>query len=189
MSPTIYGFGSGYFNKQSIQISMLTRASLKAGQALVIGDGKGVWNYVHIDDLTDLYILLLQKILHGETVPSGEQILFSETGTFSWNEASQGIADALFKLGAIKTVDVKQVSLEDIAGQLFAGDMLLAEVGFASKWVISWFFVDSTLLMRLPSSRTKSDLARELGWKPVKTEQDFKNHFLAEAKLILEATR
>ncbi|KAF8850555.1 NAD(P)-binding protein [Acephala macrosclerotiorum] len=168
MSPTIYGIGSGEFNKVSIQVPRLIRASLKAGQALVIGDGKGVWNYVHIDDLADLYVILLQKILDGEKVPVGEQILFSETGTFSWIDLSRGIADALYRLGAIKTADVKQITLEDAASHLFDGNLLGTELGFTSN------------------SRTTSDLARELGWKPVKTEQDFKSHFLEEAKLILE---
>ncbi|KAK6614274.1 hypothetical protein H4I96_00595 [Botrytis cinerea] len=162
------GLKLGKFNTLSIQFPMLIRASLKAGQALVIGDGKGVWSYVHIDDLAKLYIILLQKILDGEKVPMGEQILFAETGTFSWIDASQAIADALYTLGAIKTVDVKQVPLEDAASQLFEGDLLLTELAFSSN------------------SRTKADLARELGWKPMKTEQDFKNHFLQEAKLIFE---
>jgi nucleoside-diphosphate-sugar epimerase len=133
MSPTIYGVGSGKFNKLSIQGPRLIRASLKAGQAFVIGDGKGVWNYVHIDDLADLYVILLQKILDGEKVPAGEQILFSETGTFSWIDLSQGIADALHRLGAIKTADVKQVTLEDAAGHLFGGNLLVTEVSFSSK--------------------------------------------------------
>jgi hypothetical protein len=35
------------------------------------------------------------------------------------------------------------------------------------------------------SSRTRADLARELGWQPQKTEEDFKKHFLEEAQLIM----
>lgn len=133
MSPTIYGVGSGKFNKISIQVPGLIRASLKVGQALVIGDGKGVWNYVHIDDLANLYALLLQKILEGEKVPVGEQIMFSETGTFSWIDLSQDIADALYKLGAIKTANVKQITLQDAANHLFDGNLLGTELGFTSK--------------------------------------------------------
>lgn len=136
MSPTIYGIGSGKFNKLSIQIPMLIRLSLKSGQAIVIGDGRGIWNYVHIDDLAELYAILLRKILNEENVPSGEQIMFSESGSFSWKDASQGIADALCKLGVTKTADVKQISLEDAARQFFGGNALVAEVGFSSKWVL-----------------------------------------------------
>lgn len=133
MSPTIYGVGSGKFNKLSIQVPRLIRASLKAGQALVIGDGKGVWNYVHIDDLADLYVIFLQKILNGDKVPVGEQITFSETGTFAWIDLSRGIADALYKLGAVKAADVKQIPLEVAANDLFGGNLLGTELGFTSK--------------------------------------------------------
>ncbi|CZR69193.1 related to NAD dependent epimerase/dehydratase family protein [Phialocephala subalpina] len=170
MSPTIYGVGSGKFNKLSIQVPKLIRASLKAGHALVIGDGKGVWNYVHINDLADLYVILLQKILNGEKVPVGEQIMFSETGTFAWIDLSQHIADALHELGAVETNVVGRVELQDAADLLANGNLLGTELGFTS------------------TSITKSELARELGWKPVKTEKDFKSHFLEEAKLILAET-
>lgn len=44
-------------------------------------------------------------------------------------------------------------------------------------------FVCSTKLIER-SSRTLSDLGRELGWKPDKSGQDFKNHFLDEARLV-----
>ena len=37
------------------------------------------------------------------------------------------------------------------------------------------------------SSRTSSELSRELGWTPQKTERDFKDHFLEEAGLIVAA--
>jgi len=37
------------------------------------------------------------------------------------------------------------------------------------------------------SARTISDVGRQLGWKSLKTEQDFKNHVLAEARLIIES--
>jgi hypothetical protein len=40
-------------------------------------------------------------------------------------------------------------------------------------------------VLTFPSSRTSSVLRRELGWKPEKTGQDFKNTFLEEAKVIL----
>ncbi|KAH8763949.1 hypothetical protein F5882DRAFT_383431 [Hyaloscypha sp. PMI_1271] len=37
------------------------------------------------------------------------------------------------------------------------------------------------------SSRTNSEVGRELGWQPQKTKEDFKNHFLEEAGLIVAA--
>ena len=35
------------------------------------------------------------------------------------------------------------------------------------------------------SSRTVSDIGFSMGWKPVKTDQDFKMHFLEEARLVV----
>jgi hypothetical protein len=41
--------------------------------------------------------------------------------------------------------------------------------------------------MRVCSSRTVSEVSKELGWKPQKTDEDFREHFLEEAKLIVAA--
>jgi hypothetical protein len=43
--------------------------------------------------------------------------------------------------------------------------------------------------VRFYSSRTNSEISRELGWQPQKTEEDFKIHFLEEAGLIVAAAR
>lgn len=42
------------------------------------------------------------------------------------------------------------------------------------------------LLISVRSSRTDSDVGKAFGWKPVHTEQDFKDHFLEEAKIIVQ---
>ena len=71
-------------------------------------------------------------------------------------------------------------------GKLGGGEVLFVELGFASKWVQLlfglrwanvWFY----------SPRTNSEVGRELGWQPQKTKEDFKNHFLEEAGLIVAA--
>ncbi|TVY27824.1 Uncharacterized protein LHYA1_G003089 [Lachnellula hyalina] len=170
MSPTIYGFGTGLFNKLSIQFPTLLRAAIKAGQSEMIGDGKGVWSYVHIADLARLYELLLNKVLKGEELPNGEKgILFSSTGSYQWAELASDIAGALAELGAIKTREVKSISLSEAAGKWWGGYELIVELSFASN------------------SRTLSDVSHELGWREEKTEQDFKNQFLEEARLVVAA--
>lgn len=114
MSPTIYGEGTGKFNRSSIQAPTLIRTAVKLGQAVVLGEGTGVWDSVHIADLTPLYELLLYKVISGEKIPSGKQgIYFSETGDYSWKQLSQAIADELFKQGFIKTNEVKSIPLQE----------------------------------------------------------------------------
>ena len=73
MSPTIYGTGSGLFNRSSIQLPTLVRTALKTGQVGVIGASNGVWDAVHIEDLALLYELLLNKVLSGEDISSGRK--------------------------------------------------------------------------------------------------------------------
>lgn len=137
MSPLIYGFGTGLFSNTSIQISTLIRSAIKVKQVEVIGDGSGVWDFVHVADLAALYEIIVKRILVGEPVPSGEQgIMFSGTGRFSWLSLSKGLAEALSKLGAIETKEVKSVSVEEAAGKLGTGlplDGIGMELAFASK--------------------------------------------------------
>ena len=112
----------------------MIKAALKTKQAEVIADGKASWNHVHVGDLAKLYEAVVQKLLAGEDLPSGEKgIYFSANGRFTWLEVSQGIADALFTLGISKTEKVKSISLEEAAERLAGGNALLAELAFASK--------------------------------------------------------
>jgi nucleoside-diphosphate-sugar epimerase len=134
MSPSIYGLGSGTFNKASIQIPRLMRCAIESGQTMVIGEGKGVWDYVHIADLARLYELLVLKVIAGEQIPTGESgIMFSAAGRYSWGELSEHIAKALFTIGAIKTDVVKSVDLEEAAKQFQNAPVSVIELGFSSK--------------------------------------------------------
>ncbi|OCL07922.1 NAD(P)-binding protein [Glonium stellatum] len=167
MSPTIYGVGTGFFNKMSIQIPILIRIALDSGKAEYIGDGKGEWDYVHILDLATLYEIMLAKIVQGEDIPYGNKgIFFSETGNYKWKELAQGIADAGNALGALKTNETKSITMEE-ARKLNPTTPEYIELGFASN------------------SRTRAYKARELGWKPVKTEKDWQAGFREDFKNVL----
>ena len=134
MSPLIYGIGTGHFNQQSIQEPTMIKAAFKTKQVEVIGSGKASWDHVHVVDLAKLYEIVVQKLLAGEDLPSGEKgIYFSEKGHHTWLEVAEGLANALFTLGVSKTEEVKSISLEEAAEKWAGGDTLLAELGFASK--------------------------------------------------------
>lgn len=42
------------------------KAVLQLGQAVVVGDGAGAWDYVHVKDLADLYSIMVPEILEGK---------------------------------------------------------------------------------------------------------------------------
>lgn len=168
MSPTIYGIGTGFFNKISIQIPTLIRTALESGQAEYIADGKEEWDYIHVADLATLYETMLAKIVQGEDVPYGERgIFFSETGNYRWKELAQGIADAGKALGALKTNETKSITLEE-ARKLYPTNPEYVELGFASN------------------SRTRAHKSRELGWRPTKTEKDWQAGFRDDFEAVLK---
>lgn len=134
MSPTIYGTGSGIFNRAAFQLPAIIRTAIKSGVVAVNGPGNGAWDSVHIADLALLYELLLVKVLAGDDVPSGKQgIFFSETGDYTWLQLSQGLADQLFYQGLLKSNEVKHLSLNEAAALWSRGNLQYSELCFASK--------------------------------------------------------
>ena len=186
MSPLIYGIGTGHFNKISIQIPTMIRAAIKVQQVEVIGDGAGIWDHVHVEDLAMLYEILVVKILAEEELSNGKNgIYFSESGKHMWWEVAEGIADAMHAHMFLKTEEVKSISLEEGAERWTGGDLQLAELGFASKYcsrIQSW--KGSEWLIGIYSSRTRAEASRSLGWKPRKTERDWRESFQADVEVI-----
>lgn len=83
----IYGLGSGA-SKHSMQIPWLLDTALRNGVARHFGPGRNRWANVHIDDLTDLYVLALND------APPGA-FYFAENGEASMRELCQAIGKML----------------------------------------------------------------------------------------------
>ena len=169
ISPIIYGEGGGQFHKMTHQVPEMIRSATKEEQAWIVGKGEGIKNNVYIMDLALLYEVFLAAILDPETrVPSGKDgIFFTENGEHTWKEVGQGIAQAGVEMGVLKSEEVKSLSLEEATERLHWHDKVWTESGFVS------------------SVRTSADVARSLGWKPKKSREGFKDHFLDEWKLVV----
>ena len=166
MSPTIYGIGSGLFNRTSIQIDGIMRAARRDGFTSVIGTGSAEWDHVHIEDLVMLYEIILSGILAGSDLPSNKDgLYFNETGHHSWREISDRVAKTGAALGYLESDEVREVSLEDGA-KTFGPRPFVVELGFASR------------------ARSSADKARRIGWQPKKTRKDFEESFAEEWKFI-----
>ncbi|PON28840.1 hypothetical protein TGAM01_v201948 [Trichoderma gamsii] len=170
MSPTIYGVGSGKFNRITIQYPLQMKSAIASGRAEYVGDGRGVWDFVHILDLAQLYeIVLLDRIKGRRAVPVGEKgYIFSGTGTFAWKDVAQWIAKAGVQLGRLNDTETKSISLEEAADKWVRGDKQLCELGFASN------------------ARSRAEIGKELGWKPTKTKADWERSFFEEFEEILK---
>ncbi|KAL8765011.1 MAG: hypothetical protein Q9209_007761 [Squamulea sp. 1 TL-2023] len=174
MPPTIYGTGTGFFNRLTIQAPTVMRSAIRNGQVLQLGADDGDVECVHVQDLADLYILMAGRVARGdlEGMANGVRgIYFASTARYTWKEFADGIANALFEVGGIKTKEIKKVGLEEAAGEWTGGYKLLCELNFGSNF------------------RTRPDTSRSLGWQPSRTKADFDNHYLETAKMVMETQK
>ncbi|TBU41486.1 hypothetical protein BD309DRAFT_965128 [Dichomitus squalens] len=166
---TVYGIAAhplveaGISNPYSMQIPLIIRSSLARKRAGVIGKGLSLWPSVHIDDIADMYIVLLDSILHHpDTTGHGwEGLYFGESGEHRWLDISLAIGRAMYELGLADSPDLTPFSHEEILKY------------FGNEW---FGYYHGT------NSRARADRARALGWKPTHSTEDM----LASIKPELE---
>jgi len=83
----IYGLGRG-LNPHSVQIPFLVDNARKNGVVQIVGEGVNRWSNVHVDDVADLYLLVLTQ------APAGA-FYFVENGEASFGEIGAAIASRL----------------------------------------------------------------------------------------------
>ncbi|KAJ6628315.1 hypothetical protein B0H10DRAFT_211920 [Mycena sp. CBHHK59/15] len=146
MPPLIYGRGTGPFSRTSVQIPALIRAALKLGQSIHVGPGRSMWNGVHVQDLVDLYFLLIDDALSGKPkAPTGlECFYFCATDTYSWKQLAEEIGRRLHAKDVIPTPAAREL-------------LPAEEEPILGAW--SGFAYGS-------NSRSKAGKAYDLGWTP-----------------------
>ena len=153
----IYGPGRGPDNKRSHQVPELARVTLEKGHGVKVLAGKTLWNNIHVHDLSDLYLKLVENAAAGGSLAEwpgkpalwgAEGYYFCENGEHVWGEVSQWVATEAYKQGLIKTDEVKSLSAEE-AGEVTRFGQAL--------WGCN--------------SRARAKRAREvLNWKPANPE-------------------
>jgi hypothetical protein len=72
----------------------------------------------HVSDMAALYILLLEKILNKEPLPTGENgYYFAMAHKASWWDVMQQLADALHKRGLVNEAKVEIWPSDEMAAQ------------------------------------------------------------------------
>ncbi|KAL4252221.1 NAD(P)-dependent Metabolic Enzyme [Abortiporus biennis] len=169
---TIWGVPStplidaGLQKTSSIQIPMLIKAALGMSQGGVVGKGVGQWGDVHIDDVADLYIVLLDAILANPgTVGHGrEGYYFVENGEHTWYDISKEIAKALYDLGRGKSPEPTTFTSEELTKY------------FGSEMFGNFFGTNA---------RCRANRGRALGWKPVKTTAEMLTGIRTEVERVI----
>ncbi|KAH9903077.1 NAD-P-binding protein [Cubamyces lactineus] len=174
MPSQVYGVATGPLvdagiaNPHTLVIPLFVRAALKRGSVGVMGKGVTRWTNVHIDDVTDFYILLLDAILQDPTkVSHGRNGYFIlDNGELETRETLQAVADALFALGRISTRELVPYA-----------------PGEAGQYLINDYIAD----LMFTNARTKGERARqELGWAPTRTSQDFLGGLREEIEVLVK---
>lgn len=145
---TSTGKGKGPVATRSRQAYELAKLILQSEYIPIVGGGKARWNNVHVQDLSDLFLLLteaaearkLDKGLWGE---NGYYLV--ENGEHYWSHLAESMGAEAEKLGFVKGKLEKKSLSKDAA---------IDQAGFEA---VSWGW----------NSRGKAERARKLlGWSP-----------------------
>ncbi|KAL0072021.1 hypothetical protein AAF712_000944 [Marasmius tenuissimus] len=160
------GRGTGPFSRTSVQIPALIRGTLKLKQAPYIGKGLGLWNGVHVQDLIDLYMVLLEDARsENPKAPTGaEGYYFCATDSYQWKQLAEEVGKRLHAKGVIPTPEARPVTAEEEL------DVFGAWSGFAYA----------------SNSRSKAGKAYKYGWKPKHHTTGLFDSIEAEYEAVIE---
>ncbi|KAI0971154.1 hypothetical protein F4678DRAFT_94290 [Xylaria arbuscula] len=147
--PTIYGNGRGPVSGRSRQCYELAKFILTRGQIPIIGTGLATMDDVHIQDLTEAYVLLIEAAISGNASSElwgAKGYHVTSTGKHIWGPLARTMAEKARDLGLLKGGgDIKEYQLSK--------EEALETAGFES---LSW---------GLNSQCKGRRLNKFLGWK------------------------
>jgi nucleoside-diphosphate-sugar epimerase len=135
----IYGAGRG-LHTESVQLPPLINQARKNGVARHIGRGLNVWSNVHIDDVTALYQLALERS------PAGA-FYFAENGENSFREIVEAISRKLGLSGQTESWTIDEAIAEwgyELAVFALASNSRVR--GLKTRKVLGWKPTRATLL-------------------------------------------
>jgi len=158
---TIYGISSAkkllssdskepLFNVHSDQMPKAVNMALDRGQPGHYGEGKCIWPHVHIEDLEELFMTVLDNAMTGKADHGREGFYFGINGHYEYRKASEAIGQAMKKRNVGKEYTPSPYEPE-LLSKYFPG--------------LEWY-VGSI-------GQGKAERAKKFGWKPKYTDDDF----------------
>ncbi|KAG8906512.1 hypothetical protein FRB99_006732 [Tulasnella sp. 403] len=134
---TIYGKGRGPVRNMSVQVNELIRISVRRKQAVVAGEGTNRWGSVHIDDLVELYGLVLDLALSGDnTNRSYANFFWGTTAEYVWGDIARELARLLHKRGLVSSAEAHSVPAEEVPRYIVTNSRTVANRSLALGWKI-----------------------------------------------------
>ncbi|KAM0708378.1 hypothetical protein Q7P35_005029 [Cladosporium inversicolor] len=115
--PTIYGNGRGPLNTRGRQVYELAKLILTGKYIPIIGPGKARWNHIHVADLSDAYVLLVEAAVSGTRASDAELwgakgYTFTERGEHVWGELSRLVGKKAVELGYVGELEEQALEKE-----------------------------------------------------------------------------
>jgi len=112
--PTIYGPGRGPGNTFSDQWYLMAKGVIERGHGFQVGEGLNKWTYVHVHDLSNIYLSLVEAAANGggKATWNEKGYYFAESGEYGWGDMAKKITKEAHKQGLIKTADVENLNIE-----------------------------------------------------------------------------
>ncbi|KAH8691553.1 hypothetical protein BGW36DRAFT_305676 [Talaromyces proteolyticus] len=165
---TVYGQGSGEWNKLSIILPLYVRASLSAKAVYKFPDYSKVAG-VHISDLTALYGLIVEQFLRGESIPSGrEGYYFALAHDIFLGEVGDHLASELRDRGVTTNSEARTYSDEQAAA---------TSLGVPVQFVQMLWDAGANIVAEIP---------RSIGWKPAWDKARFLQHIGDEVQAVVD---
>lgn len=182
-APCIFGAGTGRFNTAGLVVPGAVRYVVQHGHGYKLNDTAN-FDWVHVLDLADLYVLIVRTILEREDrgvgyIPSGRKgIIFPAVARVLNTEIQQLALDAAFEDGVLpredtpKEKEIRQESLQAVADEVCAGQTSIAERGLAGH------------------KDMKGTMAKKLfGWSPKRLDNAWRRDFKDELFALKEGRR
>jgi nucleoside-diphosphate-sugar epimerase len=101
--PTVFGRGLGPFaaSRMSIQIPRLVYYSLMRRRAQYVGTGANRWPNVHVADLAELYLIIMNAALNNSAPEGLEGLYYPATEHFTWSTVADRIGQVLHRRGLL----------------------------------------------------------------------------------------
>ena len=174
--PCIYGNGRGPDNTRSMQIPNAAKGILQRKKGFLPGKGENTWNEVHVQDLGQVYLLLVeaaaaelagQKSDKSEKLWNAEGFYLAESGTFSFGTAFKRITKIVKANGWCETEESDELGVEELDalshyGRWLWGTTSKGEGRRAREW-LGWKPVQPSLLDDRILGRVVEREARALG--------------------------
>lgn len=114
-APCVYGRGRGCGNQRSIQLPNLVQYTLQHGKAFQVGRGLSRWPNVHIQDLSDIFLRLVDNALDSGGVATWgcDGYYFAENGEHVWGQTAKLVAEEVQRQGFTAATEVVSWSPEE----------------------------------------------------------------------------